>query len=166
MTNAHAYPLLIGLSRSCLLPQPNPGHRCTLRGKPCMSVVIKRHWTQVFWYHNTMIHGHCGLMKSDHKIDNYILSLLMEVVCSWTQNLKKIHKKRRHWLIGHRGHWCACAHKHVHTYTYVHAHIHMRILVIFKKVQSLTQTFFPKWFYSKHVFSFTVVIIICLGIIL
>ena len=37
---AQAYPLLIGLSRSCFLPQPNPEQSYTLRGKPCMSVVI------------------------------------------------------------------------------------------------------------------------------
>ena len=30
----------VGLRRSCLLDQPNPGHRCTLGSKPCMFVVI------------------------------------------------------------------------------------------------------------------------------
>ena len=40
MTNVHAYLLFFGLSRSGLLPQPNPGHYYTLQGKPCMSAVI------------------------------------------------------------------------------------------------------------------------------
>ena len=40
MSNALAYPQLIVQSLSCLLPQPNLGHRYSLWGKPCMSTVI------------------------------------------------------------------------------------------------------------------------------